>query len=238
VGYLTAGDGGMTRSREAMLALIQGGVNILEVGVPFSDPVADGVTIQAAATRALKAGANLEGVLQLVRQIKQETNTPIILYSYYNPILNAGPSFYRRAKEAGVDGCLVVDLPMEESEKYRQCCDAENLDPIFLISPTTSKERIEKISALGRGMLYYVTRSGTTGIRKDLPADLKQRLDLIKSISSLPVVAGVGISNRDMADAVLLHADGFVVGSLFVKAVANGDTSKKIQLLAEKIDPR
>jgi len=238
IGYLTAGDGGMERSKEAMLALIHGGVDILEVGVPFSDPVADGPTIQAAATRALEDGANLEKILQLIRELKQETDTPIILFTYYNPILNAGPGFYARAKEAGVDGCLVVDLPLEESDAYRKACEKEGLDPVFLISPSTPKERIKKIADCSRGMLYYVTRSGTTGVRDTLPTDLKEKLKTIKSVSKLPVVAGFGVSNRDMAKAMLEHADGFVVGSLFVKAVANGDTPEQIKTLVESIDPR
>lgn len=238
VGYLTAGDGGIERTKAALLALIQGGVNVLEVGVPFSDPVADGPTIQAAAARALESGTNLKKVLQLIHTLKQETKTPIILFTYYNPILNAGPDFYAHAKEAGVDGCLVVDLPLEESDAYRKACEQSGLDPIFLISPSTPLERIKKIADCSRGMLYYVTRSGTTGVRQDLPPDLKEKLKAIKSVSSLPVVAGFGISNRDMAKAMLAHADGFVVGSLFVKAVANGDTPEQIKKLAEEIDPR
>lgn len=238
IAYLTAGDGGLARSKEAMLALIKGGVDVLEVGVPFSDPVADGPTIQAAASRALKAGVHLGDVLQLIREIKQESDTPIILFTYYNPILKAGDEFYQKAKEAGVDGCLVVDLPIEESVDYCEACNRTGLDPVFLISPTTPLERIEKIAQLSRGMLYYVMRSGTTGLRDDLPADLTERLDMIKRISNLPVVAGFGISNRDMASAILDHADGFVVGSFFVKAVADGVTADQICTLAKSIDPR
>lgn len=238
VAYLTAGDGGMQRTKEAMLALIQGGVNIVEVGLPFSDPIADGPTIQAAAARALESGATLENVFQLIREIKNETQVPVILFTYYNPIVNAGSTFYRRAKEAGIDGCLVVDLPLEESKAYQEACIKENLDPIFLISPSTPKERIKRISEASRGMLYYVTRSGTTGVRDEVPSDLKEKLKMIKSVSSLPVVAGFGIANRDMAKAMLAYADGFVVGSLFVKAVAQGETPKQIQILAESIDPR
>ena len=238
VGYLTAGDGGMTRSKEAMLALVAGGVNILEVGVPFSDPIADGPIIQSAAKRALASGATIEKVLQLVLALKQEAKTPIILFTYYNPILNAGPNFYRRAKQAGVDGCLVVDLPLEESSVYQKACAKENLDPIFLISPSTPKERVEQIAKQGRGMLYYVSRLGTTGLRSDLSADLKARLTMIKSISKLPVVAGFGVTNREMAKAILAYADGFVVGSLFVAAVAKGETPDQIQSLVKAIDPR
>lgn len=238
VGYLTAGDGGMARSKAALLALVEGGVNVLEVGVPFSDPVADGPTIQAAADRALKEGATLEKVLNLVRDLKKETDTPVILFTYYNPILNAGPDFYHQAKAAGVDGCLVVDLPLKELKDYQDACLKNDLDPIFLISPSTPKDRIAEIAKHSRGMLYYVTRSGTTGVRNDLPSDLKERLKTIKSVTSLPVVAGFGIANREMAAAMLEHADGFVVGSLFVKAVANEESPEKIKQLAKEIDPR
>lgn len=238
VGYLTAGDGGIARSKEAMLALIRGGVNVLEVGVPFSDPVADGPTIQAAAMRSLGAGTRLEDVFQLIREIKHETEIPIILFTYFNPILNVGSEFYHRAKAAGVDGCLVVDLPIEEAAEHLKQCAEADIDPVLLISPTSSKERIETICELSRGMIYYVTRSGTTGVRDDLPNDLKDRLRLIKSISKVPVVAGFGISNRDMASTMLGYADGFVVGSLFVKAVADGATPEQITELVKEIDPR
>jgi tryptophan synthase alpha chain len=237
VGYLTAGDGGLSRSKEAMLALIRGGVNVLEVGVPFSDPVADGATIEAAAERALKLGTSLEDVLQLIRELREETDIPIILFSYYNPILQAGKDFYRRAREAGVDGFLMVDLPIEESDSYCQFCEDAKLDPVFLISPSTPIDRIKSIQAKSKGMLYYVCRSGTTGVKDSLPDDFKQRLSEIKAVSKLPVVAGFGISNRKMAEAVLAYADGFVVGSLFVNAVAEGKTPEALEALAASIKP-
>ena len=237
VGYLTAGDGGLSRSKEAMLALIKGGVNILEVGVPFSDPVADGATIEAAAARALKLGASLEGVLELIRDLRKETDVPIILFSYYNPVFQAGEDFFKRAHDAGVNGCLIVDLPIEESDAYCQSCEAANIDSVFLISPSTPIDRIKQINNKSKGMLYYVCRTGTTGVKNTMPEDLKQRLADIKSVATLPVVAGFGISNRDMAAEVLNHADGFVVGSLFVKAVADGKTAAELTMLASSLNP-
>ena len=238
VAYLTAGDGGMQRSLEAMLALIEGGVTLLEVGVPFSDPVADGPTIQAASSRALKNGTTLDKVLNLVKALRHHTDIPIILFSYLNPILAMGPSFYKKAKDAGIDGCLVVDLPLEEAQNHNKACIEHRIDPIFLISPSTSKERIAEINQHAKGMLYYVSRKGTTGVKSSLPSDFKQRLHEIKSISQLPVVSGFGISTQAMAQEVLQYADGFVIGSLFVKAVAEGMTVAELTQLAKSIDPR
>ncbi len=238
IAYLTVGDGGIERSKQAIHALIQGGVTILELGLPFSDPIADGPVIQAATLRALENGTSLDDVLELISQLKKEIEIPIILFTYYNPILNAGPTVYARAQKVGVDGILIVDLPVEESVAYRAACKRYNLDPIFLISPTSSQERIKKIASYSQGMLYYVTRSGTTGIRGTLPLDLKQKLKEIRALCSLPVVAGFGISNRDMAAAILKYADGFVVGSLFVEAIARHDSSQQIAALAQSIDPR
>ncbi len=238
VGYLIAGDGGLSRSKEAMLALIEGGVNVLEVGLPFSDPVADGATIQSAASRALKAGTTVKGVFDLIRELREETDIPIILFSYYNPILQAGENFFERAKAAGVDGCLIVDLPIEESDSYCRACEKAGIDPIFLIAPSSRGERIKEIHDKSKVMLYYVCCSGTTGVKDSVPEDFKKRLSDIKSISTLPVVAGFGISKREMADAVLKCADGFVVGSLFVKAVADGKSADELKALAASIDPR
>ncbi len=235
VGYLTAGDGGIDRSKEAMMALINGGVNILEVGVPFSDPIADGAAIQDASERALEAGTTLDDVLGLIRDLRKETDIPIILFSYYNPIFQAGPDFFKRASEAGVNGCLIVDLPIEESDAYCSACEAAGIDSIFLISPSTPVDRIKEINSKSKGMLYYVCRTGTTGVKDTLPDDLKKRLAEIKSVTNLPVVAGFGISKKAMADAVLQHADGFVIGSLFVKAVADGKTADEITALARRI---
>ncbi|WP_423063986.1 tryptophan synthase subunit alpha [Candidiatus Paracoxiella cheracis] len=238
VGYLTVGDGGLQRTYDSALALVAGGVDILEVGVPFSDPVADGPTIQQASQRALDNGTTLKDVLDLIKKLRKQVNIPIILFSYYNPLIQAGNEFYRRAKEASVDGCLVVDLPLEEADNHEAACTEVGIDPIFLISPSTPKERIEKINQHAKGMLYYVSRKGTTGMKSTLPGDFQQKIQNIKSLTHLPVVAGFGISNRDMAADVLQQADGFVIGSLFVKAVADGMSPSDLTQLAKSIDPR
>ncbi len=239
VGYLTAGDGGMEASLQNFQALVKGGVNIVEVGVPFTDPIADGPTIQDAVTRSLAQGTTLDDVLVLIKQLRKKTEMPIILFSYYNPIFAALKNdLLTRAKAAGVDGCLIVDLPIEEAKDYEQACMAAGIDPIFIISPSTPFERIRKIDQHSKGMLYYACRSGTTGVREKLPDDFVNKLADIKSVASWPVVAGFGISNQEMAKAVILHADGFVIGSLFVKAVANGNTPEQLTELVRSIDPR
>ena len=162
----------------------------------------------------------------------------LLLLTALLTILAMGPSFYSKAKDAGVDGCLVVDLPLEEAKNHTDACAEHHIDPIFLISPSTSKERIIEINQHAKGMLYYVSRKGTTGVKSSLPNDFKQRLREIKSLTKLPVVSGFGISTQGMAQEVLQHTDGFVIGSLFVKAVADGMSPAELTQLAKSIDPR
>lgn len=238
IGYLTAGDGGIRKSLEMMQALIAGGVNILEVGVPFSDPVADGPTIQQAAARALATGINLQKIFGLIAQLRQQTEIPIILFSYYNPVLAYGDRFYFDAKNAGVDGCLIVDLPLEEAETHFQSCKIANIDPILLIAPSTPLERIKQINQRGRGFLYYVSRKGTTGIQTALTDDFADKITEIKQNVTLPIVAGFGIADRKSAKTVVSLADGFVVGSYFVNLIANGISAAELTRLTKSIDPR
>ncbi len=238
LGFLTAGDGGYDHSKKALLALIAGGVDIVEIGVPFSDPVADGSTIQQASQRAIAQGTDLTQVLRLIRDIRQKTTTPIILFSYYNPLLAYGESIYAELATAGADGILVVDLPLEEAGSHLEACREHNLDPIFLISPSTRSERLKQINTYGRGMLYYVCRNGTTGVKASLPTDFKEKLLEIKRYCDLPVVAGFGIANREMATQVMEYADGFVVGSRFVDAAYRTQDYAALTALARSIDPR
>lgn len=239
VGYIVAGDGGMQRSLMMMCALVEGGVNILEIGVPFSDPVADGPVIQTAAARSVANGTTLENVLDLVQQFRKYHSTPIILFSYFNPIYIAEKKydFYARAKAVGVDGCLIVDAPIEEMSEYHAACIKNDIDPIFLIAPSTSIERIKMINDKAKGMLYYVCRKGTTGIKNDFPLDMQHRLMEIKSIVTLPVVVGFGISHPEMAKTVIKRADGFVIGSLFVQAVAENKSAEQLTVLARSFNP-
>lgn len=238
VAYLTAGDGGISRSHEAALALIKGGVNLLEIGIPFSDPVADGPVIQQASERALQQKTSLDDVLILVKSIRQSSDVPIILFSYYNPILQGMQrSFLKAAKAAGADACLVVDLPLEESDVYYNACIEAELDPIYIVSASTSKQRINAINNKAKGMLYYACRKGVTGVKSDLPDSFPDQLAAIRSVTTLPVIAGFGIANRDMAQQVMQHADGFVVGSYFVNAIAQGLNADQLTALAESINP-
>jgi tryptophan synthase alpha chain len=237
-GY-TAGDGGVERTIEAALALVKGGVNLLELGVPFSDPIADGPIIQQASARALQHGVTMHEVLYIARAIRKESNIPIILFSYYNPILAAlhqpHVDFLEEVKKAGVDGMLIVDLPWEESQQLRAAMAIHDLAFISVITPSTPLERIMTIDQEAHGFLYYACRKGTTGIKSGLPTDFSEKIKKIKSSAHLPVVVGFGISDRDTAQRVLEEADGVVVGSFFVQAVAEGENPEELTLLAKKI---
>ncbi|MBX7067334.1 MAG: tryptophan synthase subunit alpha [Parachlamydiales bacterium] len=213
IGYLTAGDAG----KKEFLELIDIGVNLLEVGIPFSDPVADGPVIQKAMARALKKGTTPEKTLDIVREIRKESEVAIVIFTYFNPIQKNLALFLQKVKEAGADGILIVDLPLEESDEYRKLCHQLDLDPIFVIAPSTPPERIEKIAEAGRGFLYYACRKGTTGARSGLPEDLRSKVAAIRKKSNLPIAVGFGISERKTADEILTIADGFVVGSYFVE---------------------
>ncbi len=235
IAYLTGGDGGVQYSVEVGLALIEGGVDILEIGIPFSDPIADGPTIQKAHERALREQTTPETVLEIASQIKKvRPHIPLILFSYFNPILQMGDSFLPKAKRAGFDGALLLDLPC--GDPYFN--GNSGLDPIHLLSPSTSTERLEEISARGRGFLYYACQKGTTGVRRSLPTDLKDEIQRIKRVTSTPVVVGFGIAERCVAAEVVQMADGFVVGSAFVKMIEAGARPEDLKIAAQRIDPR
>jgi len=213
IGYLTAGDS----SKEHFLSLIEMGVNVLEIGIPFSDPVADGPVIQKAMVRSLRAGTTPKKVLQLVAELRKETEVAIVLFTYFNPIQRDLKGFLAQAKKAGADGVLVVDLPLEESAPYQLLCKDFGLSPIFVIAPSTPPERIRAISDAAKGFIYYACRKGTTGARSSLPEDLSEKIAQIRTHTDLPIAVGFGISSRETANAVLKIADGFVVGSHFVE---------------------
>ncbi len=236
IAYLTAGDGGIQRTLDAAIALIEGGVNMLEIGIPFSDPIADGPIIQRAAARSLASGTTLQDVLWLTKQIRQRSEIPLILFSYLNPILSALQSdFLANAQKAGIDGLLLVDCPLEESQIIREQCMQHDIALIYVITSATSLSRIHKINDHAQGFLYYACRKGTTGMRSALPEDFPQKMQAIKSIVQLPVIVGFGISNQEMADRVLQYADGVVVGSFFVKALEDGVPPSTLTKLARDI---
>ncbi|HSX11395.1 MAG TPA: tryptophan synthase subunit alpha [Chlamydiales bacterium] len=213
VGYLTAGDA----AKEQFLKLVALGANVLEIGIPFSDPVADGPVIQKAMERALKAGTTPEKALHLVSELRKETEVALLLFTYFNPIQRDLKGFLTQAKRAGADGILVVDLPLEEADAYRVFCKELALAPIFVIAPSTPPERIAQIAQAAEGFLYYACRKGTTGIRSGIPVDLPEKIAQIRERSSLPIAVGFGIESRETAHEILKIADGFVVGSYFVQ---------------------
>lgn len=214
IGYLTVGDGD---TEGHFTTLLEGGVDLLEIGVPFSDPVADGPTIQQAMERSLRKQTTLETVFHLVSRLREKSDIPMVLFTYYNPIRKHLDVTLRRAKEAGIDGVVIIDLPPEEAEEYRFLCKMYDLDPIFVIAPSTPLSRIEWIAKMGRGFLYYACRKGTTGARLGLPDDLAEKIRQIRSVSTLPIAVGFGISNPKDARDVVKVADAFVVGSYFVE---------------------
>jgi tryptophan synthase alpha chain len=221
VTYVTAGDPDAETSARILVALANGGADILEVGVPFSDPLADGPVIQRATERALAAGMTLRGTLDVVRTVRRSVDTPVVLFTYANPVLRMDPAvFAREAREAGVDGVLLLDYPVEEAEPLRAPLVAAGLDPIFLISPTTTDGRIRRSGELGRGFLYVISRLGVTGVRDRLAEDVTDLVARVRAQSSLPVAVGFGISSPEHVAEACRSADAAVVGSALVNVIA------------------
>ena len=220
VAYITAGDPTLVATRDFVLALAEAGADVVELGVPFSDPLADGPTIQRASERALKSGTTLAGVIALVRQIRKSSEVPLVLFSYFNPILQMGLGrFAAAAREAGADGVLVTDLTPEESAEYRQIMRAHHLDTIFLAAPTSTDERLVKITACSSGFLYVISRTGVTGAKDALPDDLPALLRRARSFTQLPIAVGFGISLPGHVSVLGGLADAAVIGSALVSEI-------------------
>ena len=220
VAYITAGDPSFDATLKFVLALAQAGADVIELGVPFSDPLADGPTIQRASERALKAGATLAKVLDLVREIRKFSEVPLVLFSYYNPVFQMGlEKFAAAAANAGADGVLITDLTPEESADYRRILGAHHLDTIFLAAPTSTDERLAKIAAVSSGFLYLISRTGVTGAKDSLPDDLPALLRRARSVTQLPIAVGFGISNAEHVKAVGQFADAAVIGSALVALI-------------------
>lgn len=220
IAYITAGDPSFDATLKYVLALAEAGTDIIELGVPFSDPLADGPTIQRASERALKAGASLAGVIDLVRRIRQSSQVPLVLFSYYNPILQMGlEKFASAAAAAGADGVLATDLTPEESEEYRRILAANHLDTIFLGAPTSTDERLAKIAACSSGFLYLISRTGVTGAKDALPDDLPALLRRARSVTQLPIAVGFGISLPGHVSVLGGLADAAVIGSALVSEI-------------------
>jgi tryptophan synthase alpha chain len=218
VTFVTAGDPDLATTEEIVLQLERSGCDLVELGVPFSDPMADGPTIQLSSERALASGTTLPGILELVRRLRTRTQVPIVLMGYFNPIFIYGAErFAVDAAAAGVDGLLVVDLPPEEAAELKGATDQAGLDLIFLLTPTSDSSRVEAVSRLGRGFIYYVSVAGVTGARAEVADTLAARVTSVRSELNLPLVVGFGISDPSQAAQVAKVADGVVVGSALVK---------------------
>jgi tryptophan synthase alpha chain len=230
--YLTAGDPNLEKTREIILGLEAAGVDIVEIGCPFSDPTADGPIIQAASQRALKNGVTLAGILAMIESLrKASAEVPICLFGYYNPILSYGTErFAASAKQAGVDGILVVDLPPEEAAELRQFTDPQGIDFISLIAPTTSTERVRQIVFQATGFLYYISITGVTGTAKPQVEEVKKDVERIRKVTALPLTIGFGISTPQQAAELAPYADGIVVGSAVVKMIA--ENSQRADLVS------
>lgn len=225
VTYVTAGDPDAERSALILQALDQAGADILEVGVPFSDPLADGPAIQRASERALAGGTTLKSSLRLIDSVRPTISCPIVVFTYANPVVAMGlDRFMRRAADVGVDGVLVLDLPIEEADELRDAARLVDIDPIFLLSPTTTDQRIRRAGELGRGFLYGISRLGVTGERDTIAEGASAMVERIRRITSLPVALGFGISRPEHVVEVGRFADAAVVGSGLVNRIAEASS--------------
>jgi tryptophan synthase alpha chain len=234
VTYVTAGDPDLAQSAKILLALDRAGADVIEVGIPFSDPLADGPVIQRASERALAAGTTASTVIDMVGRLRPSLQAPIVLFTYINPLLRLGlAEFAGRAAKAGVDGVLALDLPIEEADDYQRILTGADLDPIFLLSPTTTPTRIRQAARLGRGFLYVISRLGVTGARDELSAGTSDLMARIRQETSLPVALGFGISRPEHVTAAGHWADAAVVGSGLVGVIAAAGDSPA---LASRVD--
>ena len=221
VAYVTCGDPAMEVTRDIVLAAIDAGADVVELGVPFSDPVADGPVIQRASERALRAGATLKKILAMAREVRTlKPNAGLLIFSYLNPVLRMGlERFCAAASDAGIDGALLTDLTVEEAGDYLECMRRRKLATVFLAAPTSSDARLEKIAAASSGFVYAVSRTGVTGARQEVSTEAQQLVARIRRYSKLPVAVGFGISTPEQFAAVGAWADGVVVGSAIVERI-------------------
>jgi len=236
VAYLTCGDPDLRTTREVALAAISAGAEVIELGVPFSDPVADGPVIQRASERALRNGVSLEQVLKLAAEIRRESDAGLIIFTYLNPILRMGlEKFAAAAANAGVDGALVTDLPVEEATDYLRLMRARNLATVFLAAPTSTDERLKGIAEASTGFVYAVSRTGVTGARKDLTDDAQKLVKRLHKFTKLPIAVGFGISSSEHFASVGRFADAAAVGTAIVQTIEN-NPGKEAQAVAELIE--
>jgi tryptophan synthase alpha chain len=218
--YLTCGDPDLATTRDIALAAIAAGADVLELGVPFSDPVADGPVIQRASERALRSGTSLADVLHLARDLREQSQAGLIIFSYLNPILRLGiANFAAAAQDAGIDGALLTDLPVEEAEEYVEHMRNHELSTVFLAAPTSTDERLKRIAKASTSFVYAVARTGVTGARKDLTSDCQTLVRRLRRFTKLPIAVGFGISTAEQFAAVGKFADGVVIGSAIVETI-------------------
>ena len=227
--YITTGDPNMKSTEDLILALDKSGVDVIELGVPFSDPIADGPTIQAASERALRNKVNIRSILKLVKKVRRKTDIPIALMTYYNPVYRFGvKDFVLSAKGSGVDGVIIPDLPPEEAEELMRYSRKNDFSSIFLLSPTSSRERIGLVGKASRGFVYYVSLTGVTGARKKLSPEIVTDVRRIKKAVKKPVCVGFGVSTPAQARTIARIADGVIVGSAVIKVVEKNLASKRL----------
>ena len=220
VAYITCGDPNLETSCEVALAAIHAGAEVIELGVPFSDPVADGPVIQRASERALKHGTNLSGVLAMAKQLREQSSAGLIIFSYLNPILQFGlERFCAAAAEAGVDGALVTDLPVEEAGEYLKAMKAHKLAPVFLAAPTSTEQRLRDVARHSRGFVYAISRTGITGTRQELAGDARSLVERLRVHTKLPIAVGFGVSTPEQFAEVGTFADAAVIGSAIVQRI-------------------
>jgi tryptophan synthase alpha chain len=236
--YHTAGYPDQARSIEYIMACLEGGADMIEVGIPFSDPVADGPVIQATSDAALRGGMRPKGVLDLVAEVRSRTEAPIVLMGYYNPIFRMGePKFTSMAAKKGADGLIVPDLPLEESHHLRQCCLRDGMDLVQLVAPTTPDDRMRRIASSSSGYLYLVSRLGITGSGTGQDEDIVELVRRTKACAgTLPVAAGFGISTPRQVGKLRNHgADGAIVGSAILKRILEGEEPRKVSLYVRSL---
>ena len=220
VAYVTCGDPNLATTRDVVLAAIEAGADVIELGVPFSDPLADGPVIQRASERALRRGTTLAQVIELASEVRQKTKAGLIIFSYLNPILRMGLSkFAAAAADAGIDGALITDLPVEEAGEYLREMRKRSLATVFLATPTSTDERLKQIAGASSGFVYAVSRAGVTGAREQLPADARSLVQRLRKHTKLPIAVGFGISTAAQFAAVGTFADAAVVGSAIVETI-------------------
>jgi tryptophan synthase alpha chain len=220
--YITGGYPNLNATKKLIQTLEKSGADLIEIGIPFSDPLADGPTIQRSSTNAISKGANIKSIINTVRSLKGKINIPLLFMTYFNPVLYYGlDRFIKDSTKAGIDGVIIPDLPPEESESIIKLSKKNKFSTVFLIAPTSTNDRIKLVSKRSTGFIYYVSLTGVTGARKHLPKDIKEHIKKIKKFTDKPVCIGFGVSNREQAAKMSRIADGVIVGSAVIRIIEN-----------------